>query len=163
MPDVTQLSHGRSSLLGTPMFRDTLCSAFLSVNTNFCSSSLLHLDGAVPPRYSGSGGETDFDGHPVVAVAAVAPCLASNLPLLGLSPCSSFGEASLSPCAERGSAALPASSQHRHVVVTWSFEVTVFGSVQAPELLSQEAPLLRFFSGTFGRKNFLFLKALLIW
>ena len=102
MPDVTQLSHGRSSLLGTPMFRDTLCSAFLSVNTNFCSSSLLHLDGAVPPRYSGSGGETDFDGYPVVAVAAVAPCLASNLPLLGLSPCSSFGEASLSPCTEKG-------------------------------------------------------------
>lgn len=102
MPDVTQLSHGRSSLLGTPMFRDTPCSAFLSVNTNFCSSSLLHLDGAVPPRYSGSGGETDFDGYPVVAVVAVAPCVASNLPLLGLSPCSSFGEASLSPCAETG-------------------------------------------------------------
>lgn len=61
---------------------------------------------------------------------------------------------------DRGSAA---SSQHRHMVVTWSFEVTVFGSVQAPELLSQQAPLLRFFSGTFGRKNFLFLKALLIW
>lgn len=57
MPDVTQLSHGRPRLLGTPMFRDTLCSAFLSVNTNFCSSSLLHLDGAVPQDIQGLVGK----------------------------------------------------------------------------------------------------------
>lgn len=82
------------------MFRDTACSAFLSVNINFCSSSLLHLDGAVPHDIQSLVGETDFDGYQVVAVAAVASCLASNLPVLGLSPRSSFGEASLSPCAE---------------------------------------------------------------
>ena len=100
MPEATQVSHGRARLLRIPVFRGTLCSAFLSVNTNLCSALSLHLVGAVPQDIQSLVGETDSDGHQVVAVAAIASCLASNLPLLGLSPWSSFGEASLSPCSE---------------------------------------------------------------
>ena len=61
-----------------------------------------------------------------------------------------------------GSVALPASSQHRHAVATWSFEVTVVGSAQATDQV-EPGSTLRFFSVTFGKKNFLFLNILLVW
>lgn len=57
-----------------------------------------------------------------------------------------------------GSVALPASSQHRHVIVTWSFEVTVVGSVQAPDQVEPASTSLEIFFCNFWGKEFSFLK-----
>lgn len=49
------------------------------------------------------------------------------------------------------------------MIFIWPFEVTVVGSVQVPDEGGPASSSPRIFSGTFGKKNFSFLKALLIW
>ena len=128
MPEATQVSHGRARLLRIPVFRGTLCSAFLSVNTNLCSALSLHLVGAVPQDIQSLVGKTDSDGHQVVAVAAICFLPSIQPSSLGSQPLVFLWRSFPFPLLRAmGSVALPASSQHRHVVVTWSFEVTVVG------------------------------------
>ena len=155
LPEVTQLSHGRPRFLGIPMFRDTLCSAFLSVNTNFCSSSLPGWGGA--PRYSESCGGNGFWWIP--SCGSCCCCFPSSIQpsSLGSQPSIFLWRSLPFPLRrDMGSAALPASSQHRHVIVTWSFEVTVVGSVQAPDKVEPASTSLEIFFCNFWEKEFSF-------